>query len=640
MIRRYALATVLAVALTQTGCPSDPYDPHTWIEKLESPDPQEVTRAVTELQRLKDPVAIAALGKAWDKQNRASIILRAIVELASREEDGNGPNWEDAVPTLRTAVAELDEGDQRSIDNAIMAADALGLSKDTDSIPTLIKAANKVMPNLSKGQQARMAAIRALGKFGNQPSSVDALIKVLESDIKDQSWRLFAAAAEALADARSPKAVPPLLETYYKVAHPAVSSRCLVALVAIGKPVIPEAIKIFEGEHKAINKVAKDQQFNIDCDKGRGPDTKCKAPGNLPYKASQLLGHLRAKQAVKTMLGELKKPALEAYFSPQGAAGPSQHAGILDALKRIGDTSAASAVLAYATDEKTDDNLRPLAIDVYSYLTTKTDALPTFAKMIRDDGAEEQVRLAAGVTYGRLTNNAKSYEPLTYMIERYRKEANKVAAKQKKADTAHEKAEKAYKEAQKKADADPDNKKLADKAKKTKDRMDDKHLAANRVANEVAGYRRFQRTFEQNLVRAYIGVRCKKDPNCYLEMVDANPDDIGKELAKYIKDWKDWTDDEKAGLKVAAMERSLLQLAKMGEDARSVVDKILEKVESTDRILRQGSLLVMMRAAQLPCEKCVKRLDAVLAEQKGQTTLNQLNNETVVARNYFLWAGT
>ena len=61
---------VLAVltAMTLTGCPDDPFNPHTWMKKLD--DSSEVERAVTELERLGEPVAIPALGKAGEKQGR------------------------------------------------------------------------------------------------------------------------------------------------------------------------------------------------------------------------------------------------------------------------------------------------------------------------------------------------------------------------------------------------------------------------------------------------------------------------------------------------------------------------------------------------------------------------------------------
>ncbi|MCG8420835.1 MAG: hypothetical protein MJE77_23180 [Proteobacteria bacterium] len=639
-----SLLTILILALSQTGCSGDPYDPATWIEKLEDNDPREVRRAVTELQRLKDPVAIGPLGETWRKENRPTSVLRVIIELAAGK-DGAEPHWQDALPVLRESVSELDVGDPRSIENAIIGADALGIAGDKDSIQTLINAAKKPMPKLSKGQRARLAAIRALGKFGGEPRTVDALLGVLKADIKDQPVQLFAAAAEALGDARSPKAILPLLETLFKI--PRVAKWCRTALIAIGKPVIPEATKIFEGRHREINALAKKYKFNIDCDRDFGPDTECIAPTNLEYKAAQLLGDLRASSTVPSLLSGLDKPAMAAFFNPaDGAPGPSQHAAILDALKRIGKPSAASRVLTYATDPTTDDVIRPLAIDTYSYLTTDTEGLSQLAKIIKDDDAEPTVRLAAGVTYGRLVKSSQSYGPLTYMINRYKKEADKNEKKSKKAETQYQSAKKRFDRAQtayERAKASGNERKIertkrvADKAR---NRMEEKHQASSLAESQVSGYRNFQRTFEQNLVRAHVGVQCKSDPACYVGILDKAPDELGKRLSNYLDDWKDWTQNDKAALKIAAIERALLELAKMGERAQSVIDKILAEVESTERVIRQGCLLVMMQTAQLPCKKCVDRLNEIIDQQKEQTTLRQLTDEARAARNYFLWAGT
>lgn len=632
-----SLAMVLLAGFVFSGCPDNPYDPATWIDKLD--DRSQVRKAVTELQRLKNEPgienAIEPLAKTWEKQNRPQKILRVIIELA--EEGKGGPHWDKAVPVLRTAVDEFDIGDDRSIQNAIMAADALGRAKDKDSIQTLIRAVNKKMPKLSGGQRVRLAAISALGKFGqDEKRAVDALLQVLNADPEGQVPNLFAAAALALADARSPSAIDPLIMAMFKIG--AIYPQCRRALIAIGDPVIPRLLKIFKGQDKELNQFAKDKDLNVGCDKSMGPDTSCQAPTNLEYKSAMLLGDFYSEKAVGPLLQGLKKTPMPAFFE-QGIPGPDQHTAILDALRKIGDFKAGDAVWEYANNSDTDDGIRPLAIDVYSFLTAGTESLPGLAKMIKDDDAEEQVRMAAGITYGRLVRSAKDYGPILYMIDRYKKEANKREGAVKKAERAYEAAKKKYGEAKKKADENKDNEKLAARAKKAKSEMDVKQREKAMAEGRVAGYRNFQRTFEQNLVRAHVGVTCKRDPQCYVGILDKKADDIGKELSKYLKDWDDWSDQDKTNLKVAAVDRALLEIRKLGAKARPVTDKLLEKVDSEDRITRQGILLALVKIAELPCEKCVKRLEEVVAEQKEQSTLQSLTVETEAVRNYFLWAG-
>ncbi|WP_428266856.1 HEAT repeat domain-containing protein [Haliangium sp.] len=609
----YRLVALLAVALLgslATGCIEDEFDPETWIDKLDDSDAKTVEEAITRLQRLKDPVAIKPLAKVWRERGRSDGVLRVIIELASQGKDGE-PAWDDALPVLRSALEDLDDGDNRSVQNAIMAADALGEAKDKDSIEVLVKVVTAKMRKQSPGQGVRLAAVSALGKFGSEPRAVDTLIGVLESKVDSQPPQLFAAAALALADARSPKAVVPLLAAMFKIAP--IYPQCRRALVAIGKPAIAELIKVFEGKHEQMNALAKDNEFNIDCDKQMGPDSKCQAPSNLEFKAAALLGDLYAKEAVPALTKGLTEPALPAFFLPNGAPGPLQHLAILDALRKINDDGAIGAVRDYWKDSKTDDQIRPLAMDVYSTLTDSTDELDALAKLIKDDDQEEQIRMSAGQAYGRLVRSGNDLGPLQFMVERYKKEATK-----------HDR------EAAK-------SKKKAEKASGDKKAKLEQEAAYSE--NRAAGYRNYQRAFEQNLARAKVGIQCKADPKCYADILEQSGDEIGKSMSGDIDGFDKWSESEKEALKLAASERALFELAKMGEKGRPAMDAILKHVESSDRIMRQGTLLAMVHVAALPCDKCIARLDEVIDDQKGESTLAQLTVDTQTVRNYFLWAG-
>lgn len=646
MTRRYAtflrsLAVSLVMALSLTGCPENPYDPQTWIDKLD--DPTQVKNAVTQLQRLAKKEAgihkaIGPLGKVWEKQNRPKKILTVIVEIA--EKGKGGPYWDKAIPILQVAVDEFDVGDSKSIENAILAADALGKAGIKDAVPTLVRALSKKMPNKSAGQRVRLAAVAALGKFGKDSRAVGALVQVMKADPDKQPAALFAAAALAMADARSPEAVEPLIVALFKIAP--IYSQCRRALIAIGEPARDRLIKVFQKKDPVLNKLAEDNKFNIDCKKGIGTATTCKAPSNLEYKSAMLLGDFYSEVATKPLLKGLDADALPSYFE-RGIPGPTQHASILNALKLIGDPSAGDRVWKYIADAKTDDGVRPMAVDTYSYLTQKTDKLPELAKRIKDDEADENLRNVSGIAYGRLATKEDQYEPLMYMINRYKKEANKKEKELKKAEAAFEKAKKAWepvsKEWKAKEAAKKKDKKLKAKFDKLQAAMDKKQQAKSLLEGRVASYRGFQRSFEQNLARAHVFVMCKQDPMCYAGILDKKADDIGGALKKYIKDWKEWSDDEKKNLLTAAIERSLLELRKMGVKGEPATDVLLKKVDTTDGITRQGILLALVKIAKTPCDKCVARLDEVLKEQKDQSTLQRLAVETQAVRGFFLWAG-
>lgn len=620
MSRRYAFGRRLPAYLAATfltlataGCPSDPYDPQTWIDKLD--DRGEDKQAIIELQRLKDPVAIKPLAKVWEERSRPEQVLSVIIDLASNKDAQGNQHWEDALPVLRKAMEEFDVSDVHSVENAKMAADALGEAKDAESIELLINVVKKSMPRRSPGQEVRRSAIRALGKLGNEPRAVEALIGVLKEKVEDQLPELFAAAADALGETRNPKAIVPLIEAIYKI--PPVYAQGRRALVAIGKPAIPELIKIFQGDHKEINALAKENKFNINCDREMGPESNCKAPTNLEFKAAALLGDLYAREAVDPLVAGLKKPALPAFFMPNGAPGPTQHAAILDALRKINDAKAADAVRAYWQDPNTDDVLRPFAIDVYSTLTTSTDALGALGKLIKDDEQEEQIRMAAGQAHARLVRDSKDFEPLLFMIDRYKKEGAKFDREAQKLEPKLEQAKK----------------------DKNKSKIDEVGQELAMAQARAAGYRNYQRAFEQNLARAHVGVRCKQDPQCYGAVLDETGEDVGKKLSEHIKDLDKWSTEEKANLKLAAAERALFELVKIGDKARPVMDKILKHVESPERIMRQGTLLAMVHLAELPCDKCIERLDEIIEAQKEDTKLSELTKDTQVTRNYFLWAG-
>lgn len=620
MSRRYAFGCRLpaylaatCLALAATGCPSDEHDPQTWIEKLD--DRREAQEAIIKLQRLKDPVAIKPLAKVWEERSRPGQVLRAIIDLASIEDAQGNQHWEDALPVLRKAMEEFDVSDADSIENAKMAADALGEAKDPDSIELLINVVKKSMPRRSPGQEVRRSAIRTLGKFGDDARAVDALIGVLKVKLEDQLPELFAAAADALGETRSPKAALPLIEAIYKI--PPVYAQGRRALVAIGKPAIPELIKIFEGEHKEINALAKENKFNTNCDREMGPDSDCRQPTNLEATAAALLGDLYAKEAVSPLVAGLKRPAQPAFFFPNGESGPTQHQAIFGALRKINDAKAEGAIRAYWQDSTTEDALRPWAIDAYSSLSTSTDALGALAKLIKDEEQEPDIRMAAGQAYARLVRDTKEYEPLLYMVERYKKEATKFDREVQKLEPKLEQAKK-------------------DKNQGKQDEVGQELAMAQARAS---GYRNYQRAFEQNLARANAGVRCKQDPQCYGAILDESGDDVGKKLSEHIKDLDKWSPEEKGNLKLAAAERALFEIVKMGDKARPVMDKVLQHVESPDRIMRQGTLLAMVHVAKLPCDECVTRLDAVIEKQKEDTKLSELTKDTQVTRNYFLWAG-
>lgn len=587
-----ALAGLFLISLT--GCPADPYDPETWIEKLD--DPGEVEQAVTKLEELKDPVAIKPLAKIWRKHNKWPRVLRVIVGLADQKTEKGGPYWDDAIPVLVEAVEEFDISDRRSIDDAVFAADALGRANSDETVQTLISAATKKMPKLSPGQRVRIAALRALGQFGNNARAVSTLVKVLEADVERQPLQLHAAAANALAETQSPDAIEPLLKALYALSP--IYQQVRTALTRIGGPVEDKLIQVFQGKHQAINAYAKEQGFATNCDQGSGPSTSCKAPGNLQFKAASLLGDIRSRKAVKMLADELSKPPLVSFYNPDTEEeGPPNHTAILDALRKIGDPSAAPAVLEYMQKPNIKPVAQPLAIDAYSFLTRDKKGMGWLKAQMLDDSKADQLRKASALAYGRLVTDKSELAPLDKMINTYESKQKEWEVKVR-----------------------------AAKAKKDKKKE-------NEALSWVEDLKLLVMEFRQYKVRAQVGIKCKKDAACYAAFLDQNDDSIVKAMSVPGADKLDKRD--KKAYRIAVVERALFELMKMGKDAAPILDKLLEHANSTERIVREGLLLAMVQIAPRPCKKCEQRLAEIIDIQKDQTTLDYLTADTRIVLNYF-----
>jgi hypothetical protein len=96
---------------------------------------------------------------------------------------------------------------------------------------------------------------------------------------------------------------------------------------------------------------------------------------------------------------------------------------------------------------------------------------------------------------------------------------------------------------------------------------------------------------------------------------------------------------EREAFRIAALERALIEVAKLGAKAAAGMTALLKNAEVTDRIIRQGVLLALGKVATHPCNACATRLDQVIEMQKGQTTLDYLTADTRIVLNYFVANG-
>jgi hypothetical protein len=705
MTRRLLTGALVAGLALLAGCPDNPYEADTWIEKLD--DQREAERAVTELEHLGDPKAIPALGRTWDKQGKPVRVLQVIIDLAQpltpkeAEEKfltnfaktGRKSSWDKALPILKQAVSEIDSANPRSLDSAVKAADALGDAQIEQAEEILIELANDPEHKLdNKALRVRLAAIVALGKYKDARaiSALSAMLKKSLDDYaqadeegkaaKDDNAKKGAfersrdagvqagAAINALSEMRSPQATPVLIEAMYRL--PGLATQTRRALVASGAGVAPEMKKILKGEHAEVNQLFTEKRLDKFCPPG-APATDCKPVSARDFYAALILGDLYDTTATPELLAALARDPLPVYYTADGPSPNSQHNAIFDALRKIGAADAAVKARAVWSDPKQPVVERALAVGAYGFLARDASAIAELRKLVNDPGTDGGLRQEMLTTIARVAQDAGDLEVFQALAklnhDKYVEAKKKSEGKEK---TTYDTAKKALADAKKKfADAKAAFLKeggarkasaatiqaMTD-AQKEVDGADEKHDDARAewkpLDDERQAYLDFTRGVELHIARVEIALFCKKDAACYgktlagaMLKTDAEKvkaaEEIGARLAKsgYIKDWNEWSNDDKKLLIPAQAERAMLELGKMGQAAGSQLTAMLDAATTDDRIVRQSILLALPKVAKLPCAECEQKLAAAVKAGEGKSTISDLNVETMILRNYFSWAG-
>jgi hypothetical protein len=461
----------LAGLVCLAGCPDNPYKASTWTKKLG--DPREAERAVTELEQLGDPSAIAALGEAWVEQGKPVRLLQVIISLARAltpeeakakfvtdyEKSGREANWDKALPFLTKALTEVDEANPRSVDSAAKAADALGESKLEGGLDALIDVASK--PVTKKLITAQVGAIRAIGKYENEKTkAAAALTKIIDRDppphpktAKDkeqgraleEKFGLFlgvtGASINALGDLHATTASKTLVLSLYRT--PELFTQIRRALVASGPSAEEDLRKVLRGEHAEVNQLFKDKRLDKYCgDKGDAPADQCQPVSAKDFYPAVVLGDFYDPKTVPDLLAALNRPPLPVYYMDDQPSPNSQYNAIFDALRKIGAADAAAPVRAMwmgkaapaaapakgkkgapapapAAGGETDLQTRILAISAYPFLTRDNAGVEDLGKIAADNKADDQLRQEAATAFARLSRNAKDVEILEGLAQKY-----------------------------------------------------------------------------------------------------------------------------------------------------------------------------------------------------------------------------
>ena len=357
------------VVLGLMACVSDPRDPNTWIKKLS--DPRDQKDAVMQLRRIGDPVAVPPLVELYKKTKDAEV-LKAIASFKDKR----------SVPTLVDAL----DFSEDSCEPSAAAATALGDINDPAAVDALIKALQKPLPVKTRCNVVKLESMKALAKM-KAPAALDALVKVLETSADEQDFFLNQEAAKSLGEFADPRAVPALIRGLFMVGRGAdIYQPCRVALLKIGAGSVQPLVDAHLHKNDALEADGKKNEFR---------------PGLIEQKTALVLGDLRAKAAVPTLLGTLKKPKVG-----------DNHRGALYALGMIADPATTKDVVALLNDAKQDYTDRISAAEALNFIGDPASfpallAAAKSADVMKDGAKYPDVRIAAAMSYARMGGAAE-----------------------------------------------------------------------------------------------------------------------------------------------------------------------------------------------------------------------------------------
>jgi HEAT repeat protein len=321
------------------ACTGDPNDPKTWAKKLK--DVREQREALNRIANMDVERARAVVPDLMElyKTTRSPEHLDALVRYKDER-------------TKPLFIEALDYTDE-DFDKTIVAAAVLGDMKAVDAVPALTRAAEKPLPIKSRGNNAKLAAIRALIRIGDA-RAVPVLTGILTTSADAQDFLLNQKAALGLAEFRDPKTVPALLKGLFMTGRGVnIFQECRLALVRIGQPAEAPLIDLLNEKNLEIREMARVLKFDQ------------YTPGVVPFKAAVVLGDLRSQKAVAALLSRLAAPE-------RG----QEHGAILIALGQIGTPPAVDALIALVKNVKATPALRASAMDAL-YLSGDRRAVPT-----------------------------------------------------------------------------------------------------------------------------------------------------------------------------------------------------------------------------------------------------------------------
>ncbi len=336
------VALLLAALAPATGC-DDPADPRTWAKQLGNLRTQK--EALDNLARMpveKARLALPELTKLFN-DTRKPEHLRAIARLQD--------------PSSKKLFVDQLDFSADDFEAATIAAGFLSDMKAADTVDDLGKVAERKLPIKSRANSVRLTAIRALASIGDRKAT-PYLVNVLTASADEQDFLLNKSAALALAELADPASVPALLKGLFMTGRGANTfQEARLGLVRVGEPAVEPLIALFERKDKDIELMGRQQSFADN--------------GIIPYKASYLLGDLRAAKAVAVLKAGLGRPQ-------KGG----EHTSIMIALGQIGTPEAVDTLIEAVKNDKLEPSVRASASNGL-YMSGDKRAVPTLLEIAK-----------------------------------------------------------------------------------------------------------------------------------------------------------------------------------------------------------------------------------------------------------------
>jgi len=343
-MRRLALATFMIAALL--GAPAckteDPNSFETHVAKLD--DPESRGAAMGQLKRLSK--GVVANDDEERKKEFAEKVLPKFAEIWDEAAESRHDMLEMARDVGRPEGAVLFnkaivlDGSSEGHKAAVLALQGIREANAVDSVDAVVAELKKTIkdPSKDKGElegQIRLEYVKTLGDLGDK-KAVPVLVETLAVPADDQPVSIHREAIKALGDLGDPKAVDPLLTATLRVpdanSTTDVFNRSMLALVAIGKPSVAGALKMFRGENEEASSLAAEQ----------GLDDKA-----VKMITSQFLGALADPAATEDLVAFMPKDDCVEGAEVDAEAG-ALRAQIARQLGFIGDEAASEALCGCA----------------------------------------------------------------------------------------------------------------------------------------------------------------------------------------------------------------------------------------------------------------------------------------------------